>query len=360
MPHIEEPERFLAVVAGVPGAERGVARSVPRAFASCAALTAASREGSGRRSRRLLPHRGKGSGRRSGATPARRRRGSGRGSSSSRVCVLGVRSACFATVFGDAQGWSLLRTYGMYRSGHPSGRPRKVLQDTREVRRDSAPRTDGAAERQAPPHRLPLSLDDAVKRRAAPPAQAENHQPPGRIRPARALGSAGAQADLRVRLLRVRGADAQVARPVPVVRRVEHAGRGARPERRRPRGARRRAGGRRRPVPAARGQRRARAAPAHRDRRARHGPRRRPRARLARPARRLAGDRQVDADEHGPRPPRRGRARHALRLRRGVGGADPPARRAPGARRARGPRAGRDRPRRRARPCSRPSGPTRA
>ena len=103
------------------------------------------------------------------------------------------------------------------------------------------------------------------------------------------------------------------------------------------------------PVAAARGQRRARAAPAHGDRRARHGPRRRARARVARPARRLAGDRQVDADEHGPRPPRRGRARHALRLRRGVGGADPPAGRAPGARRARGPRAGRDRPRRGAR-----------
>ena len=40
----------------------------------------------------------------------------------------------------------------------------------------------------------------------------------GRIRPAPALGSSGAQADFRVRLLRLRRADAEVARAMPVMR----------------------------------------------------------------------------------------------------------------------------------------------
>ena len=59
------------------------------------------------------------------------------------------------------------------------------------------------------------------------------------------------------------------------------------------------------------------------------------RARLARAARRLARHRQVDADLDGARQPRRRRPAHALRLRRGVGGADQAARRAAPRRRAR-------------------------
>ena len=78
-------------------------------------------------------------------------------------------------------------------------------------------------------------------------------------------------------------------------------------------------GGRHAPGPAA----------ADRHRRVRPRARRRDRPGLARAARRLAGHRQVDADEHGARQPRRRRAADALRLGRGVAGADQAARRAP-------------------------------
>ena len=127
------------------------------------------------------------------------------------------------------------------------------------------------------------------------------------------------------------------------------------------RGRPRRASGRvEAPDAAAGGRRGPGRAHVHGHRRARPRARRRPRAGLAGAARRLAGDRQVDAHEHGARPPRGGRAPHALRQRRGVRRAGPPARRAArrrrrGARRCDVPIARRDRPRRR---CSRRSTPS--
>ena len=65
-----------------------------------------------------------------------------------------------------------------------------------------------------------------------------------------------------------------------------------------------------------------------RGRRARPCPRRRARPRVARAARRRAGDRQEHDHRDGARKPRRGGPPHALRLRRGVGGAGAAARRA--------------------------------
>ena len=110
-------------------------------------------------------------------------------------------------------------------------------------------------------------------------------------------------------LLGLRHAEPEVARAVPGLRRVEHARRGARAARAGgARGGRRgrRAGPRpARRVAAARRAAERVAAALHRHRRARPRARRRARPGLARPARRLARDRQVDADGHGARPPRR-------------------------------------------------------
>ena len=79
----------------------------------------------------------------------------------------------------------------------------------------------------------------------------------------------------------------------------------------------------------ARRRRRQRAAAAeHRDRRARQRARRRDRPRVAGPDRRLARDRQVDADDDGAGQRADRRPPHAVRVRRGVGGADPAAGRA--------------------------------
>jgi hypothetical protein len=150
------------------------------------------------------------------------------------------------------------------------------------------------------------------------------------------------------RLQRLRARLAALARPVPGLRRVEHAGGGARARCAGSRG--RWPGGwslrcARGPTgPPARGANRGPRAAAHRAGGA--GPRvgRRAGARLARVAGRLAGHRQVDLDGHGAGPSRGGRMAHPVRLGRGVARADPPARGAPGGGRARRARAGRDGP----------------
>ena len=86
---------------------------------------------------------------------------------------------------------------------------------------------------------------------------------------------------------------------------------------------------------------------------ARPDPRRRPGAGLAGADRRLAGDREVDADDDGARQPAGRRPADAVRVGRGVGRPDPPARGAAAGRRARRPGAGGDGPRDRARDARR-------
>ena len=143
------------------------------------------------------------------------------------------------------------------------------------------------------------------------------------------------------RLLAVRISVRPMARAVSGVRGVEYPARGAHAARSRggscPRDARRggRWDARRRRWP---GRREAAAAPAQRGWRDRDqapvdgGRRARPRARgrlgagLARAAGRVAGDRQVDAHEHGARAPGAERSSHAVRERGGVGRAGPVAR----------------------------------
>ena len=78
---------------------------------------------------------------------------------------------------------------------------------------------------------------------------------------------------------------------------------------------------------------------------ARQRARRRDRARVARADRRIAGHRQVDADHDGARERARRRPPHPVRVRGGVGGADPAPSRAPARRRARHPGDRRDRSR---------------
>ena len=104
-----------------------------------------------------------------------------------------------------------------------------------------------------------------------------------------------------------------------------------------------------RPTLAERGRYRAGGAHGHGHRRARSRAGRRARSGRAGAAGRLAGDRQVDADEHGARQPGRSGTAHAVCERRGVRRAGEAARRAALARRARveGPDPRGDRPRHR-------------
>ena len=140
-----------------------------------------------------------------------------------------------------------------------------------------------------------------------------------------------AQAHLDPRLLRLRPRDRPLGGALPRLRRVEHARR-AGPAQRLRAAAGRAAPGDRPPAGGggdpgdARRRRGRRARPAeHRDRGARQRPRRRDRARLAGADRRGARDRQVDADDDGARQSVRRRTADAVRVGRGVGGADPAA-----------------------------------
>src|SRR3954447_25997671 len=125
-----------------------------------------------------------------------------------------------------------------------------------------------------------------------------------------------------LRLPGVRSLRAYVDRPLPGLRRMEHAGRGQAPGRRwRPSlrlGETGRGGGSAARA-AARGPGADGRSPADRHRRARPGPRRRARARFGGVARRVAGDRQVHADRDGARESCGPRREGALRLGRGVG-----------------------------------------
>ena len=199
------------------------------------------------------------------------------------------------------------------------------------LRRDDRPGRGAAAAhaRRPAPARLPdFTYEATIAATRRPLTSAHSETPPpvtppagGRICPPPRLLSPWTDATPhhRLRLLGLRPPRRQVARPVPGLRRVEHARRGgARAAAGRRAAARRAAAARAvKPVPARRRPRGAPRPAATGHRRARPRARRRARARLARAARRLARHRQVDADVDGARQPRRapGGARSTSRAR---------------------------------------------
>ena len=212
---------------------------------------------------------------------------------------------------------SAARRAARARRGGRSGRTRGSSGDRRSVRSRGRRAADAAAVNRA--------------------ADAQRSTASGSSSGAATTARRGAARASVYRLHRVRRAAAALARPLPDLRRLVDAGRGAR-RRRAPRGAAVRSRRRRDPAAPrkpmrARATSTARRRPAHRDRhrRARPRARRRTRAGLRRAARRRARHRQVDARAPARGEPRGARRVRALRDRRGEPRADPAARRAPAA-----------------------------
>ena len=283
------------------------------------------------------------------APPSARRR-------SSRACALVAEATSFGGVHSTAERRAPLGHRRRVRGLHPllrglrgHGRPARRRRRARSTRRTA---TALGREAGARVRRVRSCSPQANNSRLSAAAGGEPVRP-------RAYGHTMAR-PTTVHVCSACGAEAPaLARPVPGLRGVEHArGGGARP----------RAGG---------GPRRRRAAGAAPARAVKPVPlsqRRRPSATCACTTGigeldRVLGGGLVPGSlvllggspgigkstltVDGARQPAGRRAAHALRLRRGVRGADPPARRAAARRRARGPDARRDRPRHRARDARR-------